>query len=109
MVDEAVYAQQSTSAFKRILAAADEVDPDQLDAESTGDMITLTSARGEKCVINTQRAVHQIWVAGKGQGIHFDYDEASGQWKDDKGKGLELFSFIADVVSDLSGEQLIFD
>lgn len=106
MIDESSYNQQAASIFKRLLEAADRVDPDLLEADTTGDMVTLTSSGGEKCVVNTQRAVRQIWVAGKGQGIHFDYDAASGKWMDDKGKGYELMAFIADVVQSISGVQL---
>ncbi len=91
-----------------MLAAADVIDPDVLDAESTGDMLTLTAPSREKCIVNTQRAVRQLWVAGKGQGIHFTYDDATGTWKDDKGKGLELFSFVADVVRALSGADFTY-
>jgi CyaY protein len=106
MLDEATYNQLIAAAFKRIIAAADGLDPDVLEAESTGDMVTLTAASREKCIVNTQRAVRQIWVAGRGQGIHFSYDPASGTWKDDKGKGLELFRFVADVVRDITGQPL---
>jgi CyaY protein len=104
MMDESLYNQRVAAVFKRMLAAADQLDPDVLEADSTGDMLTLTTRSREKCIVNTQRAVRQIWVAGKSQGIHFSYDEASGTWKDDKGKGLELFSFVADVVGELTGE-----
>lgn len=103
MMDESRYNQLVSAAFKRILAAADDIDPDILEADSTGDMVTLTASSREKCIINTQRAMRQLWVAGKSQGIHFSFDEASGTWKDDKGRGLELFSFVADVVRDISG------
>jgi CyaY protein len=103
-MDEALYNQRVAAVFKRMLAAADTLDPDVLEADSTGDMLTLTTRSREKCIVNTQRAVRQIWVAGKSQGIHFSYDEASGTWKDDKGKGLELFSFVADVVRGLTSE-----
>lgn len=105
-MDEASYNQLISAAFKRIVAATDALDPDVLEAESTGDMVTLTAASREKCIINTQRAVRQIWVAGRSQGIHFSYDPATGSWMDDKGKGLELFRFVADVVRDISGEEL---
>lgn len=108
MMDEARYNQLTATAFKRILAAADAIDPDLLEADSTGDMVTLTSRSREKCIINTQRAVRQLWVAGKGQGIHFSYDEASGTWRDDKGRGLELFTFVADVVNELSGVDFVY-
>ena len=105
-MDEVTYNQLIAAAFKRIVAAADVLDPDVLEAESTGDMVTLTASSREKCIVNTQRAVRQIWVAGRGQGIHFSYDPATGSWMDDKGKGLELFRFVADVVRDISGEEL---
>lgn len=105
-MDESTYNQLVSKAFKRLLTTLDAVDPDLLDTDSTGDMITITAARGEKCIINTQRAVHQLWVAGKGQGIHFSYDAGKGQWLDDRGRGLELFTFVADVVKDISGAQL---
>jgi CyaY protein len=107
-MDEPLYNQRIAAAFKRIVAAADALDPDVLEAESTGDMVTLTTASREKCIINTQRAVRQVWVAGRGQGIHFSYDEASGTWRDDKGQGLELFRFVSDVVRDLCGEPLVY-
>jgi CyaY protein len=103
-MDEVRYNSLVAAAFKRILAAADAFDPDVLEAEATGDKVTLTAASGEKCIINTQRAVWQIWVAGQGQGIHFSHDDAARAWKDDKGKGLELFAFVADTVKQLTGQ-----
>lgn len=105
-MDEATYNQRVATVFKRLLAALDRVDPDVLEAESTGDMLTVTARSGEKCIVNTQRAVRQLWVAGKGQGIHFDYDPADGRWKDDKGRGLELFAHVADVLEHLSSQRL---
>jgi len=107
MLEESRYNQLVSAAFKKILAAADRVDPDVLEADSTGDMVTLSSASGEKCVVNTQRAVRQIWVAGRSQGVHFSYDEESGAWRDDKGQGLELYGFVAGVVKELSGAELL--
>ena len=106
MLAEAAYNQLIAAAFKRIVAAVDDVDPDLLEADATGDMVTLTASSGEKCIVNTQRAVSQIWVAGKSQGIHFSYDEKQGRWMDDKGKGLELFAFVAAVVKEIAGVEL---
>ncbi|MFY1829032.1 iron donor protein CyaY [Myxococcus fulvus] len=108
MMDEARYNQLVAAVFKRMVAAADAIDPDVLEAESTGDMLTLTAASREKCIVNTQRAVKQVWVAGQGQGIHFSYDEATGTWLDDKGRHLELFRFVADVVHHISGVDFVY-
>ncbi len=108
MLDETRYNQLTSALFKQILAAADQLDPDTLEADSTGDMVTLTASSGEKCVVNTQRAVRQIWVAGKSQGIHFDFHPASGQWLDDKGKGVELLAWVSEVVQEISGNPLTY-
>lgn len=106
-MDEATYHARVGALFKKLIAAVDDADPDRLDADSTGDMVTITAvATGEKVVVNTQRAVWQIWVAGKGLGVHFSYDEASGRWLDDKGKGLELLAWIVDCVRSASGVTL---
>ncbi len=105
--DESAYAAQVSKAFKRLLAALDTVDPDLLEADSTGDMVTITApSSGQKVVVNTQRAVKQLWVAGQGQGIHFDFDLATGTWKDDKGKGKELFAWVGECVAAISGQRL---
>jgi len=105
MMDEARYNGLVAGLWKRILAAVDEVDPDVVDAVATGDMITLTHRDGEKVVVNTQRAVRQIWVAGKGSGIHFSLGD-EGRWMDDKGKGLELLAWVSECVAALTGEPL---
>ncbi len=107
-MDETRYNQLVGAAFQTLMRALDKVDPDLLDADSTGDMVTVTSASGQKVVVNTQRATRQIWVAGKGLGLHFSF-EADGRWMDDKGKGIELFSFVAEAVQAMSGIQLELD
>jgi CyaY protein len=109
MIDEATYNALVAEVLKRMLKALDAADPDALDADSTGEMLTVTgNASGQKVVVNTQRAVHQLWVAGKGSGIHFSWDAASGRWLDDKGKGLELYAWVAECVEAASGEKIRF-
>lgn len=106
-MDDAKYTALTTQLFKRLLKACDGVDPDVLDADGGGDMVTITAvASGEKVIVNTQRAVKQIWVAGKGQGVHFSYDDASARWLDDRGQGVELLSWIDECVRAASGVSL---
>lgn len=104
-MQEAEYQALVATAFKRLLKGLDTVDPDLLEADSTGDMITVTGAKsGAKVVVNTQRAVHQLWVAGSGQGIHFTWDGA--KWMDDKAKGLELFAWVSSCVESACGAKV---
>ena len=106
MLDEATYNRLVADVFKRLLKVLDAADPDSLEADSTGDMVTVTGRTGQKVVINTQRAVHQLWVAGNGSGVHFSWDGA--KWLDDKGKGLELYAWIARCAEAASGEKIRF-
>src|SRR5262249_17506879 len=105
VMDEARYNGLIAGVWKRILAATDAIDPDGLDAVATGDRVTPTPSSGEKVVVNTQRAVRQIWVAGKGLGIHFSLGN-DGRWMDDKGKGIELYAWVSECVQAVTGESL---
>lgn len=100
------YESAVASVFKRLVKAVDEADPDAVECDATGDMVTITASRSaEKVVVNTQRAVQQIWVAGKGVGVHFVLG-ADGRWVDDKQKGLELTAWIIECVEAASGQRL---
>ena len=106
MSDDASYSAAVAVVFKRLVKAVDAADADAIDCDTTGDMVTISSPRtGEKVVVNTQRAVQQIWVAGKGQGVHFSLG-ADGRWVDDKGKGLELSAWVLDCVEAATGQHL---
>lgn len=105
-MDAALYASSVSSFFKKLVAAADAVDPDLLECDATGDMVTMTATKsGAKIIVNTQRAVWQVWVAGKGEGVHFTRAD-DGRWLDDKGKGLELGAWVKECVKDASGVEL---
>ncbi len=102
-MDESAYQQLVAKAFRRIEDALEPVDPDAVDASSTGDVLTLTFASGVRCVLNTQRPVRQLWMAARDSAWHFDYDPAQGRWTDDRGRGLELFATLAQVIAEQSG------
>lgn len=105
MSDEAFGSAVATF-FKRVVKAVDEADPDAVECDATPDMVTITATKtGEKVIVNTQRAVQQIWVAGKGVGVHFSL-AADGRWMDDKQKGLELTAWIVECVEAASGQRL---
>lgn len=107
MIDDTTYNALVGAVFKRLLKGLDTVDPDLLEADSTGDMVTVTASKsGAKVVVNTQRAVRQIWVAGSGQGIHFDWDGT--KWLDDKKKGLELYAWVSSCVETACGAKVAF-
>jgi CyaY protein len=103
---DASYSAAVSTFFKKLIAAVDAADPDLVECDSTGDMITITAPKsGAKVIVNTQRAVSQIWVAGKGVGVHFSR-EPDGRWMDDKAKGFELGAWVSECVKEAAGVQL---
>jgi CyaY protein len=81
-----------------------EIDPDQVDCERAGDVITITFPGGLRCIVNTQRPTKQLWLAAKDRAWHFSYDGAS--WLDDKGRGEEFFATVKRIVHENAGISL---
>jgi len=52
----------------------------EIDYESGNDMLTLTFANGTVAIISRQTAVHQLWLAARSGGFHYEWDEKQEQW-----------------------------
>lgn len=105
-MDESQYQKLADVALRRLESILDEVDPDKVDLERAGDVLTLTFPDGKKCVINTQRPTRQIWLAANARAWHFAYEASSSRWLDDKGQGVELFAKVGEIVKEHAGVEL---
>ena len=94
-MDDKRYSHLADDALKHIETMLEDVDADDVDIERAGDVLTLTFKGKQKCVINTQRPTRQLWLAANARAWHFNYDEPSSTWLDDKGQGVELFTHIS--------------
>jgi CyaY protein len=97
-MDEQVYLHLCDAVFRKIQDAFDDVDPDVAEVTAAGDVVTIAFGDGSKCIVNTQRPVRQIWLAGGSRAWHFDYDMATGRWLADKPPHEELFATIGELV-----------
>ena len=104
-MDERAYEKLASATFKRVIDLFEDVDPDDADVDSSGDVVRIDFPGGRRVVLNTQRPVRQIWLAGGQAAWHFGYDAQSEQWLDDKGRG-ELFTILRQIVQELSGLRL---
>jgi CyaY protein len=102
-MDDTAYQKLADATFRRIGDVFEDVDPEAVDCEIAGDVITLTFADGKRCIVNTQRPTHQIWLAANARAWHFSYDDGKRAWLDDKGQGNELFATIQRVVKESAG------
>jgi CyaY protein len=76
-----------------------------IDNQRTGGMITLVFANHSQIVINLQKPLHEVWLAAKGGGFHYQFDGT--QWLDTKGQG-EFFVSLSRFASAQAGQPLTF-
>jgi CyaY protein len=107
-MEEKQYRQLVDDAFHRISIAFDAIDPDLAECEYSQGAVSISFANRTKCILSTQPSVRQVWLAAASLGIahHFNYSESEKKWLDDKGKGVELISFVQKVVKDAAGVDL---
>jgi CyaY protein len=108
MLDEPRYQKLADAALHRIERAAGDFDPDVVDCELAGDVLTITLRGKTKCIVNTQRPTRQIWVAAAARAWHFSYDETKDRWYDDKQPENELFAQLARILKDHAGVDVAF-
>lgn len=75
--------------------AIEDCDVD-IDYESNGGLLELIFPNGTKIIINKQEPLHQVWVATKFNGHHFELKD--DVWMDKRGGG-EFWQFISQAIS----------
>lgn len=104
-MDDSAYERLATDTFETVLDLFQDVDADDLEAELAGDVLRIDLRGGRRIVLNTQRPVHQLWLAGGQSAWHFSFDSASKQWLDDKGRG-ELLGILCALIQSAVGIEL---
>ncbi|QDE29868.1 MULTISPECIES: iron donor protein CyaY [Shewanella] len=74
--------------------AIDEQDAD-VDINASGNVLQLSFEDGSQIVINKQEPLHEIWLATKSGGYHFNYNDS--KWLDTR-NGLEFMPFVIDAI-----------
>jgi len=105
LMTESEFRALAQQAYGRIGRAFDEVDPDLVEVEESLGSLTINLADGAKWILSMQPPVRQLWlaVASLGRAYHFNYDPASGTWRDDKGQGIELMGHLEQLLRDVAG------
>ncbi|MGE0615937.1 MAG: iron donor protein CyaY [Bacteriovoracia bacterium] len=110
MLSEAEYRQLIQKAFARVEAAFENVDPDAAECEPGLGTLAIVFGGKSKLILSTQPSLRQLWVAFAAKGIahHFNHDIVTGQWIDDKGKGIELYAFLRETVREMARLEISF-
>jgi iron donor protein CyaY len=110
MESETEYRKRIQEVFDVIEQAFDDVDPDVAEAEQALGAMTLTFSDRSRCILSAQPSVRQLWLAlaSKGTAYHFNWDASKQQWIDDKGRNIELISFLESYLSEKTGVDVKF-
>ena len=105
---EPEYRQKIQQTYDALERALSQVDPDVAECEQASGVLTITLADRSRCILSGQPAVRQLWVAiaALGTAYHFNFDRSTGRWMDDKGKGIELMSYLKRYLKDKTGQEL---
>jgi CyaY protein len=102
------YLDRAEAVLRAVEAACDRIN-DQTDADvdnqRVGGMITLVFRNGSQIVINLQKPLHEIWLAARQGGYHYQFD--GHVWQDTKGQG-EFFECLTRFATDQAGLPLHF-
>lgn len=77
-----------------------------IDYETSGNVMTLEFEDRSQIVINRQEPMHEIWLASKSGGFHFQY--TGSQWICSK-TGLELLELVKQECEKRVGESIDWD
>ena len=76
-----------------------------IDNQRVGGMITIVFGNGSQLVINTQKPLHELWLAARSGGYHFRHDGTA--WVDTK-TGDEFFAQLSREATLQAGLPLSF-
>ncbi|AGO53169.1 iron donor protein CyaY [Serratia plymuthica] len=105
-MNDSEFHQLADQLMLNIEETLDDFDGDaDIDYETNGGVMTLSFENGTKIVINRQEPLHQVWLATKTGGYHFNYRD--GAWfcdRSDRG----FYPLLSEAASAQAGEDVHF-
>lgn len=92
------------SPLKNASIAGRDGDSD-IDCEINGGVLTLSFENGSKIIINRQEPLHQVWLATKQGGYHFDLK--GDEWVCDR-SGETFWDLLEQAATQQAGEKVSF-
>ncbi len=96
------YDELADSTLLAVEQAIEDADAD-LDYESHGGLLSISFADKSKIIINKQPPLHQLWVATKFNGHHFEWH--GDKWIDNR-NGAEFWQLLNDAAAKQAGKPL---
>ena len=104
-MDDVEYRKTVQATLSRIEKAFANVDPDLAECENTLGALTIIFSDKSRCILSAQPSVRQLWLAlaAEGTAYHFNFQTSLSEWVDDKGRAVELYSFLMEYLKRKTG------
>ena len=109
MIEESAYRARVDDTLRRIDAAFENVDPDMAESDHAQGTLVVTFQQTHKLILSPQAPVEQLWVAFRNRAWHFNWDQATERWLDNRGEGVELLALVTELALRNAGVALAFD
>lgn len=103
-MNDVEYDELTDTVLLAVEEAIEKLDLD-LDYENHGGLLSISFPDRSKIIINKQAPLHQLWVATKFNGHHFEYQ--NGVWIDNR-SGAEFWQLLSDAASKQAGVAVEF-
>ena len=107
-MNAAEYSIKSKELFRRVEDKLDEYEEDVDFDKSDGKVEIVFEKGGPKMVVNTQRAIMEIWLAGNTRAWHFKWHEEENRWFAEA-EQVEFYTTLAGLLSDRLGQKISFE
>lgn len=98
------FLDQAELALDTIEAKLDALNDDDIvdvECKRSGNVLEIEFLdNGSKIIVNSQAAMHELWVAARAGGYH--YKQVDGEWRNTR-DGSELFATLSELVSAQGG------
>jgi iron-sulfur cluster assembly protein CyaY len=106
-MDQTEFLRRAEQCLETVTKWLETLDPDEADYATGDGVVTIEFADGGKFILSRQAATSQMWFAAGARAWHYNRDEATGHWLDDR-DGHDLYVRLAEVVSEKIGHPVEF-
>ena len=107
-MEMAEYLKKAGEVFKTIEDTLETLEED-VDYETADGKIEILFENGSSpIVVNTQRAIHEIWMAGGARAWHFKWDGTKNQWFAEA-EQEEFYHLLAELMEERIHKPVVFE
>lgn len=104
-LDVVTFLRLADETLERVANWLETFDPDEVDFDTSDGVVSLEFADGAKYILNRQRGTSQMWYAAGVRAWHYDWNDTTANWLDDR-DGHELLENVRRTVKDKLGRDV---